>query len=82
MNPTVPVGPQTRKALHHLGGLCCEVMHADGDVDFWVSARRQTDGSLKLEVVHPSGSFEFMIPRDERASEVGRVPVPESKGHA
>lgn len=82
MNPVVPVGPQTHKALVHLGELCCDVMHADVDVDFWVSARRQADGSLQLNVVHPSESRSFVIPRVERASEVGREWVPEGKSGA
>ena len=82
MNPALPVGPQTHKALQFLGGLCAEVMHADSDGEFWVSGRKQTDGSLSLEVVHSRGSFQIVIPREERGSEVGRVAAPECKGNA
>ena len=72
MNPKSAIGPQTHIALMRVGGFFYEAVSADHDVDFRVSARRQPDGSLILKVVHTSGAFQLLIPREERRAELGR----------
>lgn len=79
MTDTTTPGPETSKALQYIGGLTCIAMHTESALDFWVSARKQSDGSLSVNVLHPEGFFAFEIPRAECEAAAGHPPATERK---
>jgi hypothetical protein len=40
--------------------------------DFTVSTRTQADGSSVISMLHPEGTFEFVVPEAERRAEATR----------
>jgi hypothetical protein len=57
---------QARQALNAIGKFLFDAMYLHGDIDFHASSRRLRDGSVNVTVVHPSGTFFFQVPAEER----------------
>jgi hypothetical protein len=61
-----------REALNCIGAFLFRAMYVDGNLDFTVSTRVQADGSSVISVLHPDGTFEFVVPEVERRAEATR----------
>ena len=48
-------------------------MYLDEEIDFSASTKRLPDRSMIVTVVHPSGTFQFNVPAEERAAVAARM---------
>jgi len=72
-NATRPGKAAARQALDSIGRFLFRAMYLDEEIDFSASTKRLPDRSMIVTVVHPSGTFQFNVPAEERAAVAARM---------